>query len=509
MNEQRDCHLGARLDEIGVHEHGPDFWENVAAAIGPKGELETSADAGAHRGRRILVRSGLVAAAAVVVLLVLGLTGVFTNGGSDQPLLGPPPATAREAIERSLSSLDEGRAVRGTLWQYGPSMTDEGELVLWWAYTFITTPDGSERHGSVPGQISRIEQFFRDAKETTVFDAQRRTSALLIDWGAKAAARYPQGPVYGKRYRWYEENNLPLTAPDQTTFDQAPFWQLRAYLRALLTEDDLRLSVSDVGGRTTWIVTAPVVLKSGGVGDGRLGKARISIDAKTRQPYALELFDQKGLAVSEMRIDAVVLDRVPPGTTFDLQRPALKDTYVDSWPQGSPDFRALPLEQAAQLTSGMPVRPSWVPAGFQLASALISGRGFVDTSEGRGRDVIVDLVYRRGFDAITVTVRIDPRLQGSTTYQSGNGSPAVRIDTSDPFLPTKMPGVRKAWRTQTHTVLLRSGALAGHAARIVIDPLQWPHLWVKQGVYVTTVSGDLSAVEMVRIAESIGTWEGQ
>lgn len=507
MSEQRDYDLGARLDEIEVLEHAPDFWQNVAAAIGPESEMETSSDTGTLRRRRIVLRIGLVAAAAVVVLLVLSFTGLFRNGGSDQPLLGPPPATAREAIERSLSSLDEGQAVQGTLRQYYPSFTGEGELTLWWAYTFITTRDGSERHESVPDQNTPAEQQYPDLTETVVFDAVNRRSELLIDPGAEAS-KNPQGLTHGKRYRWYEENNLPLTAPDQTTFNPAPFWQLRAYLRALLPQDGLRLSVREVGQRPTWIVTAPVVLKSGMVGAGRLGKARIFIDARTRLPYALELFDQKDRAISKTTIEAAVLDSAPAGTTFDLDRPALGELYYDSFHQTSPNFRELPLARAAQLTSGMPVHPGWVPAGFGLSSALISGRGFVDTPEGRGRDAIVDLVYRRGFDSITVTARIDPRLQGSTTHQSGNG-PEVRIDTSDPFLPTKMPGVREAWRTQTRTVLLRSGAFAGHTAHIVIDPLQWPHLWVKKGVYVTTVSGDLSVDEMVRIAESVGPWAGQ
>lgn len=505
MNEQRDYDLGARLDEIEALEHGPDFWENVAAAIDPGIEIETSSSADTHRRLRILVRSGLVAAAAVV-LLVLSLTGLFRNGSTNQPLLGPPPATAKEALERSLSSLDEGQAVRGTVWQYYPSFTDGGKLTLLYAYTFITTRDGSERHESVSGQKTPAEQQYPDLTDTMVFDAVNRRSELLIDPGAEAS-KNPQGLTFGKRYRWYEEKDLPLTAPDQVTFDPATFWQLRAYLRALLAEHGLRLSVRDVGKRTTWIVTAPVVLKSGVAGAGRLGKARIFIDAKTRLPYALELFDQKDRAVSKTTIEAAVLDSAPAKTAFDLDRPALSDLYCDSFHQTSLNFRELPLQQAAELTSGMPVRPGWIPAGFALSSSLISGHGFVETPEGRGRDAVVDLVYRRGFDAITVTARVDPRLQGSTTYQSGNGSPEVRIDTSDPFLPTKMPGVRQAWRTQTRTVLLRSGAFVGHAAHIVIDPLQWPHLWVKKGVYVTTVSGDLSIDEMVRIAESIGPWE--
>jgi len=106
--------------------------------------------------------------------------------------------------------------------------------------------------------------------------------------------------------------------------------------------------------------------------------------------------------------------------------------------------------------------------------------------------------------------RLPPRrLLGAAGLALTIGRPQVRIDTSDPFLPTKMPGVREAWRTQTRTVLLRSGAFAGQSAHIVVDPLQWPHLWVKKGVYVTTVSGDLSADEMVRIAESVGPWQGQ
>ena len=53
------------------------------------------------------------------------------------------------------------------------------------------------------------------------------------------------------------------------------------------------------------------------------------------------------------------------------------------------------------------------------------------------------------------------------------------------------------------TVTLTSGAFAGSAAEVLIDPRAVPHLWAMNDSLVLTVSGDLSRSELLSVAESL------
>jgi len=260
-----------------------------------------------------------------------------------------------------------------------------------------------------------------------------------------------------------------------------------------LSTPGVDLAVTSVDGRPSWIVTAPVVLGS------RTYRARIAIDATTRLPYELEY--RLGDRVSKWYFDIAVRQApVDPGA-FAIQEPPASETE-----RGAPGgdiiytFVDLPVDDAARVhrrTKSMPVLPAWVPSGFELRNATVTN--------GREGVFVVALVYRRGFDQITVTTRPDPRLYNRSTT-SVNGSAPVRTDTSDPFIPNVYPEAREAWRAQTASVQLASGGFAGSTARVVTDPRYWPHLWVKKAGVVATVAGDLTAGQLARIAGSLGPW---
>ncbi len=50
---------------------------------------------------------------------------------------------------------------------------------------------------------------------------------------------------------------------------------------------------------------------------------------------------------------------------------------------------------------------------------------------------------------------------------------------------------------------IRTGALAGRTAELLVDPLVVPHLWVKTRRLVVTVSGDLTRAELLAVAGSL------
>lgn len=52
-------------------------------------------------------------------------------------------------------------------------------------------------------------------------------------------------------------------------------------------------------------------------------------------------------------------------------------------------------------------------------------------------------------------------------------------------------------------VTVASGALAGHQAALLIDPLAVPHVWVVSDELVITVSGNLDRAELLQVIGSL------
>ena len=416
---------------------------------------------------------------------------------------GPQPASATEAIRLSLDVLDDAEAVEGTSRTYDNGFTEDGETVLSVANTFLATRDGSMRIESIQGEGAYYPGVYGpDAKSIIVYDASTRRFQYLLDAGPDGTVSSVEAVAEGKhaRYQWYEKKLVAAGPPDSPeALDAVAFWRLRAYLRTLLSTPGVELEVRSIDGRPSWIVTAPWV-----VGSHR-HVARIAIDATTRLPYELEY--RLGDRVITCRFDVAVSDAPVNADLFTIEKPARSETElgypVDLTLGGDivSTFLDLPLEDPAKArrkTHDLPVMPSWVPPGFDLSDATV-------TSEDQGV-FVVSLVYRRGFDQMTVTARPDPRLYRSS-WESVDGSARVRTDTSNPFVPRMHPSARPAWDAQTIRVQLSSGAFSGRMARVIAQPGYWPHLWVKSDGNVATVSGDLSVQEMVRVAESLGPWE--
>ncbi len=143
-----------------------------------------------------------------------------------------------------------------------------------------------------------------------------------------------------------------------------------------------------------------------------------------------------------------------------------------------------------------------MPPGFRLASSTYAARNSWKPAGGDWQpepdSASVSLAYRRGFDVVYVSSSLANT--GSGSYSSGGNTYTGHFD--DPFVQLYGP----AWRylkSRTRNVRLSSGPFAGETAHIVVDPSVLPHLWVTNGGNTVTVSGDLSAADMVRVAESL------
>jgi len=528
MSEQRDLDLGARLDELDVQEHGPDYWRAVMAKAEPELERLRAAETASPRGplaafveRHPTFGGGLkwwaTAAAAAVVAVTLLLAGLPV-GKRATSVVGPAPATAAEAIGYTLSALDRYPGIEGTIVSESVG-ADPAESWSKKMY-FVAVPDGSlriESHNVEAGMAPRA------VKETLVYDAPARSMRRLSDWSEIQPLRSTDssGGEYYPRW-WLEKSGMAAAEPDRELLDAGfPLWRVRAYLRTMMSDPEARFIATEQDGRTVWVLSAEAVTV-GYSGDRPVPVAlpvRITIDAATRLPLAFERAGVPGSYPGElMEFDIHALSDAPAHDRFALQRPDDPGTNINDgtsgYGGGDQGFRDLPFGDAAAVrkaTCGTAAFPQWLPRGFSLAAATSKDDGGVTYRPRPGAperfvmNTLVSLCFRRGYDQAFVSVRVDPRLYSSSTR--GTGEDKVRTDTSDPFVKNMDPEVAALWASHTVDVRLAGGGFAGATAHVVLEPETWPHLWVKKGPYVACVAGDLTERQMIRIAESLESWK--
>jgi hypothetical protein len=222
-----------------------------------------------------------------------------------------------------------------------------------------------------------------------------------------------------------------------------------------------------------------------------------------------------GQPLTQLRLTGLRVDAPLPAGAFRIRFP--KGTYVLDFKPGDffyqgPDQHAIPFGDTAamrrllQSVDDEPAFPSWVPAGFVRSAATYGSSGAMEGDGAGGWHMIlgtvaVSLSYRRGFEAVSVSLQ--PALNGSGT-QTVNGK-TYAAHEGDPFLQLYGPAYRHI-AAHTRNVVLRSGPFTGRVAHIVVDPSVMPHLWVTDPLYTAAVSGDLSSADMVRVAESLRVW---
>jgi len=522
MSDDRDRRLGAAIDALPVPPRDEAFVSELLARL-EEADAVRSTQGGATvdlsarrrlRRRWLLVAAGATAAAAVFAVMLLGPGGILrsrSGGSAGAPLIGPEPAAA-QIIRSSLAATGMARSIQGEMLEgfYRGGVFRAGQRT-----SFIVDHDGSidlraSRPTGAAPSFSWLSDWPHMRSARYVYDAgARRETTLLRFTKTMTGTEGINGPsrtIHFTDMGWIA-GGLGAGAPyASNTPERLPFFRLRAYLRQVLDSRSPAVSDVTVDGRPAWRVVTTMA-----VGQGPQTPAAqvvsIVIDKRTRLPLRYS-WRAPGEPLAELRLTDLRVDAPQPAGAFTIRFP--KGTYkVDANPSwaGWEDHYPIPFGDAAAMrrllrsVDGEPAFPSWMPAGFVRSAATYRSSG------ARGRPmtlgtVVLSLSYRRGFDAISVSLQPTYRGSGGKGFDGGK---IYVLHNEDPFLDLYGPAYRYM-ATRTRDVVLRSGPFAGEVAHIVVDPSVMPHLWVSDPWVTATVSGDLSSAEMVRVAESLKAW---
>jgi hypothetical protein len=369
MNEtkttERDEWLATLLSELDVPAHGPQFYGDL------RRQLRDERRASRRRAaRRWTVRVGIVAAAAAVVIAIVGLP----HGGKGPTLAGPQPAEAAVVKARVRAALQQLRTLTGTLVADGQT------------WRFAADAAGDFRlEGPKAGDVETY-----DAGAGVVRSAQHSTSL-------------------GSDTLFYAERvGVAPGPPDQGP----PTWILptdyAGYVRAALAAGDPAVTETP----TTWQLEVPVT-PNAIVPDRSGDHLEITVDRATGLPVRVRETKQ-GTLLHEVRITNVVANRSLPASTWRLAFPAGAEVS-----HSDDGFRRGTLADAA-------LAPSWLPDGYTLAHVAVADEAAPTGKEGGNppSQHVVSLDYRRGLDELIVTTRS----RGAGTWSDPLASPEGFID---------------------------------------------------------------------------------
>jgi hypothetical protein len=514
MSDDRDLQLGDAINALPVPLRDDEFM----ADLGSRLEVVDAARASAGgtvivdpmyrrlaRGRRKWL---LVAAAAAIVL---GLTLFGPGRRAERSGVGPEPATAAQIIRSSLAATGGGHSLRGVVLA---GVVRNGRFQVNVREKFVVRDDGSI---AVRGGLKRngegapLSDYLSGATYRAAYDASARVATHIWHFSRPMRAQVDRnGKV--RRFTFSDQavisRQLAAGPPANSPLDEdLPLARLRANMLQLVADGSVSsASVRDVivDGRPAWLIsTTQLAPGNAPVPPGT--PVTLVIDKATRLPVVYRWMESRPRSVYELRFeDLVVGGEVSPGT-FTLRVPAHAMITVGAQDFSGPAYRAIDYRDAHLLGTTIgwaPAFPSWVPSGFRLASSTYSAVPAWKPAGGQWQpepdSASVSLAYRRGFDVVYVSCGLANTSSGS--YSAGGRTYRGHFD--DPFVQLYGP----AWRyleSRTRDVRLRSGPFAGEIAHIVVDPSVLPHLWVTNGGNTATVSGDLSAGDMVRVVESL------
>jgi len=525
MRNDRDLQLGDAINALPVPPRDDEFMADLGRRLEVADAERASADARATDrpprpwfARR---RQWLLVTAAAAAAIVLGVALFGPGRGAEKNGIGPDPATAAQIIRSSLVATGGGRSLRGVVLS---GVVQDGRFRVGVREKFVMSDDGStavQGRGTRNGGGGPISDSMPGSTYRAVYDASARVETHVWHFSKpQRSVSNTNGKVRHFTYsdmafsrRW-----LAAGPPDSAPGSPAgipldvelPLARLRANMLQLVAGGSMSsASVRDVAvdGRPAWSIST-TQLAPGNVPVQPGTPVTIVIDKATRLPVvyrwmSMWMDSRPHRVVLELRFeDLVVGGEVRPGT-FTLRVPAHALVTPDF---GRPSYRAIDYRDAHLMGTTIgwqPAFPAWVPSGFRLASSTYTAGNTWKPAGGQWQpepdSASVSLAYRRGFDVVYVSSSLAAdNVSGS--YSSGGNTYKGHFD--DPFVQLYGP----AWRyfkSRTHDVRLSSGPFAGETAHIVVDPSVLPHLWVTNGGNTVTVSGDLSAADMVRVAESL------
>jgi hypothetical protein len=462
MNEFRDSELGEQLEILVEPDHGPDYWDRMRAhvaeeAAGRRQPGRVRAALGTRRLRVAIAAVTVVAAVAAAVLIGLPRTP------------GPEAVSAAAVLERALSAVSSGRTWQADVMMKAADWNRSlsGHHYDLWRYHIVQSTDGSylltqlgptRRLGSGGGTSRR-------ATDVVAYDASTGILRHLKPGRGLSVVRdAPLGPPD----RWAS----PLTGVD-----------LGASLRTLQAVGAVKLEKTEIDGRQAWTVTCtkgtPAVFPSGSGRDIDWPVYKVTVDAQTWLPVRFQEL-QAGVLTAELRISDVQVDQQLPAGTFTLHpTPGLKVSHTDR------GFRRVKLGDVGVFGTSAPLVPRFSPSGYKLMAVALADRAQTTNRRVKARHV-VELLYARGFDALTVsTRRIADPFYSQTVDPVDSGDP----DWTD-LVRTEAPITHGAFEGATANIVLASTSSA-------------PHLWaVKDGILLTIVGG-ADGRELLQMADSL------
>jgi hypothetical protein len=453
---ERDELLGTLLQELEVPEHRPEFYAELHYRLAEERRIRAADERRRRRARRNWIRwsarTAFVAAAAAIVALVLGLPR------GDR---GPELATAAEVKAKMAGALSSATSVGGELVVRGASYRSAyGWERRRWA--FALTADGDFRFTH------------EDGSSDLAYDASRGIERSL-------------GSISGDTGSARERTGIAPGPPDHGPADSFLQRDFGAVVRALLAAADPHVTEITYEGRAAWrldIEATPNAIVPELSGD----HFEITVDEETGFP--LRIVETKdGTFLDEIRIEELVIDPELTASDFTIRFPA--GTKVDRSDDG---FRRVRLDQVESFVGYDPLVPAYVPDGYQLAEIAVAEDATYPTGSEGGNPSsknVVSLAYRRGLDLFIVTTRL------SRVPAPGEPELAPEELWSDPL------ATGEGFRDQPERIRLSGGALAGVEAKLLVVPRNTPHIWALSDKLVVTIAGDLSAAELVAVAESL------
>ena len=519
---ERDPVLGDLLrDVVHVPALPADFGEQLQAHLG---EIDAEArSAGVTRApsrhRRRWALLAIAAVAALAVAVAFAMVGRHTV----REYARPQPASAAEVVARVRNSLAEFQTISATVSTYsadveGPSLETYGSGWTTSAEYFarahvegrptlesppshvIATSEGEARLTSpVPEDMPRAEgklTLERDwpAVRVETKDDPSGTSSLYIPAYALKGRAYSYS---GEGESAVEFVNTPLGPPDAqpdtsayaTVMEQANALSLLAHGTVKATTYDGRPALV-VGADVT---PGPVVVRKNRDGykvARDYDRFEMTVDKATWFPvrYTMSLHGKVNL---DVRLTDIQLGVPVDSAEFEPAFP--KDLVVTPLDEG---FRRVGLGAAAHTFRYRPLAPTSLPGRFSYSLAAVASKAVFELWVGyaplpSNRRLIVShdvtaLEYRAGFLSFTVTTR----------RGEGMHNPLL----ADPFEPGP---ARSLASEEVKTVTLRHGAWAGTTAKLAMPVSGVPHLWVFHDGLMVTIGGDLTAQQLLAVAESL------
>jgi len=462
--DERDETLGAALRALDV----PDYEAGFDVRLRRQLEADTPSRRRSRRrrgrrrpealGSRLLPSWGpLTVGLAVTTIALAVLLG--RDSGRVGPL-GVQPATAAELGQRVANALASARTLAGVLVVRERPSSDAPFATS--RTRFLLRAEGDQRLTTDGGGDSAYR--VATATETTLNDPLANGRPVV-------------------------RRGLAPGRPDGGPTDLGLRRQLAAVAQALLRAGDQRIRSTRYQGRRAYRLSVPAATNLNAEPGVTADRMQVVVDRATGLPLQVRE-SYRGRLIMERRIQSLRVNVPAPAAAFSLQTPS--DADVLRFDEG---YRRVTPAQAVKRAGYSPPLPRWLPAGFVRAQTYTARRSGRTGNEGanpvsRG---VVSTVYRRGFQAVLVTSRLRGARVGVCAPTGIGSGPCW----ADPL------GAGEGFVVREQPVRLDRGALSGARSRLIIDPRAIPHLWALTGRYLVTVSGDLGADEIVRVATSL------